>query len=57
MDRWDLLIIVAAGYVAVMSLTRLMVWRRNELVAQAREQVASQMKKKKKQKKSDRNAA
>lgn len=57
MDRWDLLIIVAAGYVAVMSLTRLMVWRRNELVAQAREQVVSQMKKKKKQKKSDRNAA
>lgn len=57
MDRWDLLIIVVAGYVAVMTLTRLMVWRRNELVAQAREQVASQMKKKKKQKKSDRNAA
>ncbi len=57
MDRWDLLIGAAAGYVAVMSLTRLMVRRRNELVEAAREQVAGAMKKKKKPKKSDRSAA
>ncbi|TWU30371.1 hypothetical protein [Bythopirellula polymerisocia] len=57
MDRWDVLILAVAGYVAVMTLTRLMTRRRNELVEQSREQIASQMKKKKKQKKSDRNAA
>lgn len=57
MDRWDLLIVGVAGYIAVMTLMRMMANRRNELVTQAREQVASQMKKKKKHKKSDRNAA
>ncbi|QEG37523.1 hypothetical protein [Bythopirellula goksoeyrii] len=57
MDRWDLLIIGVAGYIAVMALMRMMANRRNELVAHAREQVATQLKKKKKQEKSNRNAA
>lgn len=57
MDRWDLLIIGVAGYIAVMALMRMMANRRNELVAHAREQVAAQLKKKKKQEKSNRNAA
>ncbi len=57
MDRWDVLIVAVAGYVAILSLTRLMANRRNELIEQAREQIATQMKRKKKQKKSDRNAA
>ncbi len=40
MDRWDVLIICAAGYVAIMSLTRLMAHRRNQLVDQVRGQMA-----------------
>ena len=42
MDRWDLLIIAIAGYVAVMSLVRLMARRRNQLVDQVREQIKAQ---------------
>ena len=47
MDRWDLLIIFGAGYVAVMSLVRLMARRRNELVDHVREQIQGQQPKKK----------
>jgi hypothetical protein len=42
MDRWDLLIIFAAGYVAVMTLVRLMAGRRNQLVDQVRGQLDEQ---------------
>ncbi len=42
MDRWDILIIAGAGYVAVMTLVRLMVARRNQLVDQVRQQVEQQ---------------
>jgi len=62
MDRWDVLLIGAAGYVAVVSLTRLMARRRNQLVDQVREQMAQGHGKKKQaskssEKKSDRGAA
>ena len=40
MDRWDLLLLAAAGYVAVLSLVRLMARRRNELVDEVRGQIA-----------------
>jgi len=40
MDRWDVLIIAAASYVAVVSLVRLMAVRRNQLVEQVREQTS-----------------
>lgn len=40
MDRWDVIIILVAGYVAVVSLVRLMARRRNELVDQVRDQLA-----------------
>lgn len=53
MDRWDLLIVFVAGYVAVMTLVRLMSRRRNELVSQVREQIADLQKKKKKAKKKE----
>ncbi len=53
MDRWDILIVVAAGYVALMTLVRLMTRRRNELVNQVRSQIADLQKKKKKAKKKE----
>jgi hypothetical protein len=48
MDRWDVLIVAVAAYVAVMTLVRLMASRRNELVGQVRQQVADLQKQKKK---------
>jgi hypothetical protein len=54
MDRWDLLIVFVAGYVAITALVRLMTSRRNRLLNQVREQMADlQKKKKKKAKKKD----
>ncbi|MEM9657466.1 MAG: hypothetical protein AAF961_03810 [Planctomycetota bacterium] len=41
MDAWYVLLILAAAYVAVVSLVRLMATRRDELVEQVREQIAS----------------
>jgi hypothetical protein len=42
MDRWDVLVIIVAGYVSVVSLTRLMAQRRNELIAKIRDEIAKQ---------------
>ncbi len=42
MDRWDMLIMAGAAYVAIMSLVRLMAHRRNTLVAHMRDQIANQ---------------
>ena len=42
MDRWDLLIIAGALYVAVVALVRLMAARRDHLVRQVREQINQQ---------------
>ena len=39
MDRWDILLLAVAGYVAVLSLVRLMARRRSELVKQVRAQI------------------
>ena len=39
MDRWDVLMIAAATYVAVVSLVRLMTARRDELVRQLRAEI------------------
>ncbi len=61
MDRWDVFIILAAGYVAVMALVRLMARRRNQVLEQVREQIETQSPKKKKKTeeadKQDRGAA
>ena len=51
MDRWDVIIIVVAGYVAVMTLVRLMSSRHNQMLVQIREQLTKQLGKKKKTKK------
>jgi hypothetical protein len=50
MDRWDVLIVFVGGYVAVMTLVRLMTARRNQLVNEVREQMDDLQKKKKKAK-------
>lgn len=42
MDRWDVLIVIVAGYVAAVTLVRLMAHRRNELVARIRDEFAKQ---------------
>ena len=47
MDRWDVLIILAAGYVAIMALVRMMAGRRNQVVNHVREQIAEQRSKQK----------
>jgi hypothetical protein len=39
MDRWDVFLFVVAGYVAILSLVRLMANRRNELVEKIREEI------------------
>ncbi len=51
MDRWDVIFILVAGYVAVMSLVRLMARRRNQSLEQIRGQIAEQTGKKPKKKK------
>ena len=52
MDRWDLLLIGIAGYVAVMTLVRLMAGQRNKVMRQfhqdAKRQAAAQANKKSK---------
>ena len=53
MDRWDVIIIVVAGYVAMMSLVRLMSSRHNQMLVQIREQLTKQLRKKKKTKKKE----
>lgn len=53
MDRWDILMLCVAGYVAITALVRLMTSRRNQLVNQVREQMADLQKKKKKTKKKE----
>jgi len=53
MDRWDVIVIFVAGYVAVMTLVRLMSRRRNQALQQFREQVAEQLGKNKKSKTGD----
>lgn len=59
MDRWDVMIVLVAGYVAVTSLVRLMAQRRNLLVGQVREQLKNKRRKPKpkENEKSDRGAA
>ena len=42
MDGWDILLAATAGYVAIVSLVRLMANRRNELVEKIREEIAKQ---------------
>ena len=39
MNHWDLALLATAGYVAVMTLARLMLRRRDQLLAEFREQI------------------
>ena len=42
MDGWSLALLAVAGYIAVVSLARLMLHRRNQLMQQFREEVAKE---------------
>jgi len=42
MDRWDMLIIAVAAYIATIALVRLMAARRDHLVEQVRQQIEQQ---------------
>jgi hypothetical protein len=46
MDQWDLVLIIAAGYVAAMALVRLMTWRRDQMLAEFRQQMEDAKKRK-----------
>jgi hypothetical protein len=47
-DRWSLLLLVAAVYVAVMTLVRMMTARRDRLVAEVQEQLIAEKKRRQK---------
>lgn len=57
MDAWDIVIIGIAGYVAIVSLVRMMASRRNELVSQVRRQVEEQLGEQSQDGQGDRDAA
>ena len=42
MDGWNLALLAIAGYIAVVSLARLMLRRRNQMMEQFREEVAKE---------------
>ena len=49
MDTWDVVLIVVAGYLAVMTLVRLMNGRRGQMLTQLREEMEKSKKRKKPQ--------
>ena len=44
MDSWDVILLMVAGYVAVMALVRLMIRRRDQMQAEFREEVRKEKK-------------
>ena len=53
MDTWDIVILVVVAYVAITTLVRLMIRRRNILLARFRRQMAEEKKSRKKQANAD----
>jgi hypothetical protein len=47
MDRWNLLLLLAASYVAVTSLVRMMIARRDRLVAEVQNQLDGEKRRRK----------
>ena len=43
MDRWDVLVILFAGYVAITALVRLMARRRNQVLDHVRQEIDQQL--------------
>ena len=54
MDKWDVAILIVTGYVAVTTLVRLMINRRNNLLDRFRRQMAEEKNRNKRQEKTDR---
>lgn len=57
MDRWDVIVIMIAGYFSVMALVRLMARRRNQLVEHFRDEIEQQIQAKSSKNEEDREAA
>lgn len=57
MDRWDVIVILIAGYVSVMALVRLMARRRNQLIEHFRDEIEKQVQAKTDKQQEDRDAA
>ena len=57
MDRWDVIVILVAGYVSVMALVRLMARRRNQLIEHFRDEIEKQVQAKTDDQQEDRDAA
>jgi hypothetical protein len=57
MDMWDVVILVVAAYIAVLTLVRLMRRRRDAVVAQLQTEVASQLEQKRAEKRREANRA
>jgi hypothetical protein len=57
MDGWDVTLLVVAGYVAVTSLVRLMVRRRDQMLEELRGEVAREKNRKNAKKAADRRVA
>ncbi|MBN2477464.1 MAG: hypothetical protein JXB62_22855 [Pirellulales bacterium] len=56
MDGWDVALLMVAAYVATMTLVRLMVRRRNQLLAKFREEVKIEKKRRQRETKRQRAA-
>jgi hypothetical protein len=54
MDSWDWALLALVGYVAIVSLTRLMIGRRDEMIGRFRKEMAEE---KERQKKADQKQA
>ncbi|MHC4405192.1 MAG: hypothetical protein ACYTG0_36565 [Planctomycetota bacterium] len=47
MDSWDVALLVVAGYGAISALVRLMIWRRDQLLAEFHSRMKTEKKRKK----------
>lgn len=57
MDRWDVIVILIAGYVSVMALVRMMARRRNQLLEHFRDEIEQQVQSTTDKQQEDREAA
>ena len=51
LDRWEILLLCVAGYIAITSLVRLMVTRRDQLVADVQQQIDARRERRKRKQK------
>ena len=57
MDSWDWALLALVGYVAVVSLARLMIGRRDEMIGRFRKEMAEEKERQRKQEKAEQKQA